>query len=215
MVFSLSVWVQAQASDSSHLAQALKRTISLDLDMSDWEGLPEYLIELSNAEEPTLVKETGYFSLAWDDDYLYVKGVFEQAEASLSIGLAEDSKEWWLGDTLEVFIRLAPEQRFHYASSPDATRFVAFLTDNNYQSLSQLDALAWTLQLAFPLSGSSLPAIQTGDSWEFKIGRGNSLAKEYSLWPMGGDFLGESNYGLVYFTEQIESDSIVFDKLSQ
>lgn len=215
LFLNLVVFAHAQASEPGTIAQALKRSISLDEDMSDWEGLPIYSINLNNAEAPVVVTEQGYFSVAWDEQHLYVLGVFNQPQANLITGLAEDAEEWWTADTFEVFVRLEPETLLHYATNPDGTGFLNFLTDNAYESFSSLGEEGWSLQLAFPLTSHALPTVQTGDSWEFKVGRGNPNAKEYSLWPLGGDFLGEDNFGLIYFTEQIESESVLSDRLKQ
>lgn len=203
----------AQASEPGTIAQALKRSISLDDDMTDWDGLPVYAVNLSNSESPEAVSQQGYFNVAWDDTYLYIRGVFEQPQSSLTVGLTEDAEEWWNADTLEVFVQLTPESTLHYAANPDGTGFTNFLTDNYFETYSSVTEDFWTLQLAFPLGVNALPLIQTEDVWEFKVGRGNTSTKEYSLWPLGGDFLGEENYGLIYFTEQIESESIISEKL--
>jgi hypothetical protein len=214
-ILSLGVYVNAQASEPGTIAQALKRSINLDDDMTDWEGLPVYAVNLSNSETPEAVSEQGYFSVAWDEQHLYLLGVFTQSQANLITGLAEDAEEWWNADTLEVFVRLEPDTILHYATSPDGTGFLNFLTDNAYETYSSISEEGWSLQLAFPLASNALAAAQTGESWEFKVGHGNPSAKEYSLWPLGGDFLGEDNFGLLYFTEQIESESIISDKLKQ
>ncbi len=215
LILSLSTFVNAQASEPGTIAQALKRSISLDDDMSDWDGLPVYAINLSNTDAPESVTEQGHFSVAWDEQHLYLLGVFTQPQANLITGLTADTEEWWNADTFEVFVRLVPETILHYATSPDGTGFLNFLTDNAYETHSSLTEEGWSLQIAFPLASPALPAVQTGDSWDFKVGRGNPVAKEYSLWPLGGDFLGEDNFGLLYFTEQIESESILSDKLKQ
>ena len=211
LVISVS---QAQISEPGHIAQALKRSITLDADMSDWEGLPRYEVALSNTEEPSTFEQAGYFSVAWDDAFLYVMAVFRQPQDSLTIGLGEDAEEWWLGDTFELFIRFADGQdALHYAANPDGARYKAFLTSNDFEVLSAIEEERWMVELAFPLAKQDLLAIETGDAWAFKVGRGFHSAQEFSLWPMGGDFLAEDNYGLIYFTEQIESDTVLFDRL--
>jgi hypothetical protein len=58
-----------------------------------------------------------------------------------------------------------------------------------------------------------LPTVANADTWEFKVGRGFHNAQEYSLWPRGGDFLGEENYGLLYFTEVLEDEAKLFETL--
>ncbi len=220
LIFSLFVGsflmvAQAQISDASHVAQALKRSITLDDDMSDWEGLPQYSIALNNTELAEPVTQPGFYRVAFDDHFFYVYASFMQTQDSLSMGLSEDAEEWWLADTFEVFVRIEGQEALHYALSPEGIGFTNFLTDNDFQTHSSISEDSWSIQVAFPLVENSLPSVQANDSWELKVGRGNRSAKEYSLWPMGGDFLAEDNYGLVYFTEQIESDSLLFDRLKR
>lgn len=209
------MFAQAQITDASHVAQALKRSITLDDDMSDWEGLPQYRVVLSNTELAEPVTQIGFYSVAFDDDFFYVYASFMQAQDSLTIGLREDAEEWWLADTFEVFVKLEDQEALHYAVSPEGIGFTNFLTDNDFETYSSMAEDSWSIQVAFPLSKHSLPSVQANDSWAFKVGRGNRSAREYSLWPMGGDFLAEDNYGLIYFTEQIESDSLLFDRLKR
>ncbi len=214
-VGSFFIFTHAQISDASHVAQALNRSVTLDDDMSDWEGLPQYSVILNNTELPEPVTQTGFYSVAFDDDFFYIYASFMQTQDSLTMGLSEDAEEWWLADTFEVFVKLEGQDALHYAVSPEGIGFTNFLTDNDFETYSSMAEDSWSIQVAFPLAKNSLPSAQADDSWELKVGRGNRSAKEYSLWPMGGDFLAEDNYGLVYFTKQIESDSLLFDRLKR
>lgn len=205
--------VNAQATNPNHLAQALKTTITLDADLSDWEGLPQYTVNLSNTEDPTMFEQAGYYQVAWDDTNLYLLGVFQQSQDSLTTGFAEDDEQWWTGDSFELFVRFTGQEPLHFAANPDGTRFTAFLTSNAYESFSEVQEQQWVIQLAFPFN-NDLPRPNTTDSWEIKVGRTFHAAQEFSLWPMGGDFLGEDNYGLLYFTEALEDNAALFERLN-
>jgi hypothetical protein len=83
----------AQTLDSSDLAQALKRTITLGQGLEQWQDLPQYPITLSNALEPTPVTSSGYYSVVWDDANLYILGVFEQPRETLLATLPTDAQK--------------------------------------------------------------------------------------------------------------------------
>jgi Carbohydrate family 9 binding domain-like len=183
-------------------ATALKRSINIGGDMGQWEGLTQYPIELSNTAEPQAVTQKGYFSLAWDDTNLYILGVFDQPKDSLSATLTGDAEEWWNEDTMEIFLRLpSGSEPLHFAASPLGARFANLLSSDNYFTASRVEDERWILEMAFPLGLGDLPTVKTGDSWELKVGRGNIAASEYSLWPIGKDFLAEDNFGVLLFAE--------------
>jgi hypothetical protein len=183
-------------------ATAIKRTITVGGDLAQWDGLTQYAVELSNATEPQAVTLKGYFSVAWDDTNLYFLGVFDQPKESIMATLSSDAEEWWNEDTMEIFLRLPgnPEM-LHYASSPLGVRFSNLLTSDDYITNSRVEDARWILEMAFPLVMAELPAVKPGDTWELKVGRGNVAAQEYSLWPMGKDFLAEDNFGMLVFSE--------------
>jgi hypothetical protein len=190
---------------SSSLAQeatAVKRTITIGGDLTQWDGLTRYMVELSNAAEPQAVTLKGYFSVAWDDTNLYFLGVFEQPKETIMATLTSDAEEWWNEDTMEIFLRLSSNsEMLHYASSPLGARFSNFLTSDNYFTNSRVEDTRWILEMAFPLGMAELPAVTSSDTWELKVARANVAAKEYSLWPMGKDFLAEDNFGTLVFSE--------------
>jgi hypothetical protein len=183
-------------------ATAVKRSINIGGDLTQWDGLTQYPVELSNAAEPQPVTQKGYFSVVWDDTNLYFLGVFEQSKDSVTATLTSDVEEWWNEDTMEIFLRLPgnPEM-LHYASSPLGSRFANLLTSDNYFTHSRVEDTRWILEMAFPLGLNELPAVKDGDSWELKVGRGNVKAQEYSLWPAGKDFLAADNFGTLLFGE--------------
>jgi hypothetical protein len=39
-------------------------------------------------------------------------------------------------------------------------------------------------------------------------------AKEYSLWPNGGDFQAEDNFGRLYFTETLEEPGVLLEEIN-
>lgn len=213
---SLICWTLtfAQTLDAGDIAQAVKRTITLGQGLEQWQDLPQYPVELSNTEEPTPVLFSGYYSVAWDDTNLYVLGVFTQPQETLAATLPTDAPEWWAGDTLELFVRTAKDQeKLHFAMNPAGTPFAAFTATTNYQAVGQVAETRWLLEVAIPLN-DVLPAVKAGDLWEFKVGRSYVGAKEYSLWPNGGDFQGETNFGRLYFTENLEDPEALYTRLA-
>jgi Carbohydrate family 9 binding domain-like len=204
----------AQPLDSGDLAQALKRTMKLGSGLEQWQDLPQYPITLSNALEPTLVTSPGYYSVAWDDANLYVLGVFEQPQETLLATLPTNAPEWWTGDTLEIFVRFATDaEKLHFAMNPSGTPFVEFTSSVNYQAVSQVEETRWLLEVAIPLA-DVLPAVTVGDVWSFKVGRSYLATNEYSLWPNGGDFQAETNFGSLYFTTALEDPETLYTRLA-
>lgn len=202
MKYLFSLLVLLSSLGLAQEAIAVKRSINIGGDLSQWDGLVQYPVELSNAAEPQAVTQKGYFSIAWDDTNLYVLGVFEQPKETLTATLSSDAEEWWLEDTMEIFLRLPADSEIrHYASSPLGTRFLNFLSSSTYFTHSRLEDTRWILEMAFPLGLTELPAVKAGDKWELKVGRGNVAANEYSLWPAGRDFLAEDNFGTLTFAE--------------
>jgi hypothetical protein len=213
-VMWLCSWLAAQPLDSGDIAQAVKRTITLGGGLEQWQDLPQYPVTFSNAAEPTPVTSAGYYSVAWDDANLYVLGVFDQPQETLLASLPGDAPEWWTGDTLEIFVRPTPgAERLHFAMNPRGTPFAEFTSSVNYQAVSQSEETRWILEVALPF-GDVLPAVQVGDVWGFKVGRGYVSASEYSLWPNGGDFQGETNFGSLYFTETLEDPEDLYSRLA-
>jgi hypothetical protein len=213
-VMWLCSWLAAQTLDSGDIAQAVKRTITLGGGLEQWQDLPQYPVILSNAAEPIPVASSGYYSVAWDDANLYILGVFNQEQETLLASLPTDAPEWWTGDTLEVFVRsVAGAERLHFAMNPSGTPFAAFTSSVNYQAVSQLGETRWILEVAIPL-GDALPTVTVGDIWNFKVGRGYIAANEYALWPNGGDFQGEENFGRLYFTETLEDPGELYTRLA-
>jgi hypothetical protein len=207
-------WLGAQTLDSGDVAQAVKRTITLGGGPEQWQDLPQYPITLSNAAEPMPVTSSGYYSVAWDDQNLYLLGVFEQPQETLLATLPTDAPEWWTGDTLEIFVRsAATSERLHFAMNPSGTPFAEFTSSVAYQAVGQVEETRWILEVAIPL-GDVLPAVQVGDVWQFKVGRGYVSANEYSLWPNGGDFQGEANFGSLYFTETLQDPETLYTRLA-
>jgi hypothetical protein len=202
----------AQTLDAGDIAQAVKRTIEPGQGLEQWQDLPKYPVALSNAAEPVPVLFSGYYSVAWDEANLYVLGVFEQLQETLSADLPSDAPEWWTGDTLEIFAQPATD-KLHFAMSPSGTPFAAFTSSTNYQAISQLEETRWILEVVLLLN-DVLPAAQAGAAWEFKVGRSLINSNEYSLWPNGGDFQGETNFGRLYFTDALEDAEALYTRLA-
>ncbi len=205
--------VLSQTLDSADLAQALQRTITLGGGLVQWQDLPQYPISLSNAEEPIPVAFAGYYSVAWDDTNLYILGVFNQPQETLAATLPTDAPEWWTGDTLEIFVRPEGQEKLHFAMNPAGTPFAELTSSDKYRAVSQLEETRWLIEVAIPL-GDVLPALTLGDVWAFKVGRGYVAENEYSLWPNGGNFQGESNFGSLYFTTALEDPDALYTRLA-
>ena len=188
------------------MAQAVKRTISVGGDLKQWDGLPQYKVILSNGVPSVPVNNSGYYSLAYDDQNLYVLGVFDQPKDTVKAVLNTDAGEWWNDDVMELFIRTQPfvnaPVEAHFAVNPAGTRFKAYTATTDYKSVGRIEDNRWVLELAIPLNTATFPAVKAGDIWALKVGREHQKAAEFPIWPVGGDFNSPNNYGYLAFTEQ-------------
>lgn len=188
------------------VAQAVRRPITIGGDLRQWEGLPQYRVILSNGVPSVPVKNSGYYSLAYDDQFLYVLGVFDQPQETVVAKLPSEAAEWWTDDVMELFIRPQPYAKvpsdLHFAVNPAGTRFKAYTATTEYRSAGRIEAGRWVLELALPLNTATLPAVKAGDVWGLKVGREHQKAAEFPLWPVGGDFNSPNNYGYLAFTEE-------------
>lgn len=199
----------AQAADPiapTSVAQVTKRTINIGGDLKQWDGLPKYEVILSNGVPSVPVTHKGYFSMAYDDQNLYVLGVFDQDKATVLTKLNSDAPEWWNDDVMELFFRPTPfgkaPEELHLATSPNGTRFKAYTFTTDYVSKGDIGDKQWMLQMAIPLNKAGLPAVKEGDVWGLKVGREHQKAAEYPLWPIGGDYSAPGNYGYMVFSEK-------------
>ena len=135
-----TAWAQTApgAVAPSSVAQAVKKTIAIGGDLTQWDGLAQYRVIQSNGVPSVPVKNSGYYSLAWDDQNLYVLGVFEQPGDTVRAKLATDAAEWWNDDVMELFIRTQPYAKapadLHFAINPAGTRFKAYTATTDYKS---------------------------------------------------------------------------------
>ncbi|THF68389.1 hypothetical protein E7T06_16740 [Deinococcus sp. Arct2-2] len=191
---------------TSSVAQAVRKTITLGGDLKQWDGVPQYPVTLSNGVPSVPVKNSGYYSLAWDEQNLYVLGVFNQPKATVLAKLAPEAGEWWNDDVLELFVRTNPYAKapadLHFAINPAGTRFKAYTATTDYKSAGRIEDTRWVLELAIPLNSATFPAAKTGDVWALKVGREHQKAAEYPIWPVGGDFNSPNNYGYLAFVQQ-------------
>ncbi|GAA4017982.1 hypothetical protein GCM10022631_33490 [Deinococcus rubellus] len=191
---------------ASSVAQAVKRTINVGGDLKQWDGLPQYKVILSNGVPSVPVNNSGYYSLAYDDQNLYVLGVFDQPKDSVKAVLKTDAGEWWNDDVMELFIRTQPfvnaPAEAHFAVNPAGTRFKAYTATTDYKSVGRIEDNRWVLELAIPLNTATFPAVKAGDIWALKVGREHQKAAEFPIWPVGGDFNSPNNYGYLAFTEK-------------
>jgi hypothetical protein len=207
IILALGSSGNAQNFKPEHVAQAVQRTIQIGGKLSQWAGLPQYPVVLSNSFPASPVKSKGYFSLAWDKNFLYVLGVFDQAKNTIIAKNKADANVWWSDDALEIYFRTNPKDSsgeiLHFAVSPNGTRFARSTSGDKYQSHSRIEAKRWVLELAFVL-GKQLPKASAGQAWQLKIGREHQRAKEFPIWPVGGDFSSSGNLGYLVFTPKLE-----------
>lgn len=202
---------QNQVFRPDYLAQAAQRTIKLGAGLKQWAGLPRYRVALSNGFPAVPVKFGGYFSLAWDAKKLYVLGVFDQPRRTIAARNKPDTSQWWTDDAMEVYLRPDAADSsipyLHYAVNPSGTRFRVQTSGDGFEVRSRIEAGRWMLELAFPLGSKNLPAVNAGTAWGLKIGREHQAAREFPVWPMGGDFSANSNFGFVLFNQKPEPAS--------
>ncbi len=200
------------------VAQAVRRTIQVGGDLKQWDGLPKYTVNLSNGVPSVPVKNSGYYSLAFDDQYLYVLGVFDQPKDTVLAKLATDAPEWWNDDVQELYIRPTPfvaaPTDLHFATNPLGTRFKAYTATTDYKSAGRIEDNRWVLELALPLNTATLPAVKSGDIWGLKVGREHQRAAEYPIWPVGGDFGSPNNFGYLAFTDQLAEPAALASTIS-
>ncbi len=200
-----------------HVAQSLQRSIQIGGDLAQWDGIPTYAIELSNGFPVIPVKEKGYFSVAWDTQNLYVLGIFDQAKDTVLAKLKTDAPVWWKDDGMELFIRSDAFTKIptdlHFAINPNGVRFKAYTATTDYQSIGRIEDGRWILELAIPLGTKTLPKVSDNSVWGFKVGREHPVVGEYPMWPMGGDFNAETNYGLLSFQINLQDSQALYDKL--
>ncbi|GEM49304.1 endo alpha-1,4 polygalactosaminidase [Deinococcus cellulosilyticus] len=198
----------AQSLKPEYIAQATERTITLDGDLSDWAGLPQYTIEMSNGFPSVPVSSKGYFQVAYDKDNLYLVGVFNQAKDTVLAKLAQDAPEWWNDDVLEIYFQPNRTDKVptsqHFAINPAGVRFKNYTATTEYQTASKIEDNRWIVEVAFPLGKGVFAAAGDGSAWNLKVGREHQKAGEYPLWPMGGDFNAETNYGILSFNKTLQ-----------
>ncbi len=190
--------------DPAHVAQAARRTIQIGGDLAQWDGLPRYEVILSNTFPAKPVGSKGYFSVAWDDQNLYLLGVFQQRSDTLRAQNPADHPEWWTDDTMEVFLKpnLKAAEYLHLAANPRGTRFKAYTFTTEYRTASRIGPDAWVLEWAIPFASLKVSPPSVGAFWGLKVGREHQAASEYPLWPMGGDYHSPSNFGYLVFVDR-------------
>ncbi len=203
--------------DPGHIAQAVRKTMALGQGLAQWEGLPRYEVILSNTYPPVPVKHTGYFSVAWDDENLYVLGVFQQKAETVKAALPADHPEWWQDDTMELFLKLDPKDKgapvLHLAANPKGTRFKAYTFTTEYRTVGRIEEDRWILEWAIPFATLGR-APEPGEVWALKVGREHQAASEYPLWPMGGDYHSPTNFGYLVFVDQPQDPKVLAEKVT-
>ncbi|SDF41603.1 Carbohydrate family 9 binding domain-like [Thermus arciformis] len=166
-------------------------------------GLPAYAVRLTHTYPPEEARFPGLFQVAYDGEALYLLARFSQAAPPKAQRDAEDP-EWWRDDTLEVFLRTDPwddeAPDLHLAVNPKGVRFRRYTAPLDYEARTGLLPQGWWAELRLPFGGP-LPKPRPGTLWQLKVGRGHPEAREYTLWPMGGDFHSPGNYSYLAFLE--------------
>lgn len=200
-------WAVAQV-DSTHVAQAVFRSIQIGKGLEQWEGLPRYPVFLSNTFPAKPVSHDGYFQVAWDGDNLYFLGVFQQKGTTVKASLPQDHPEWWRDDTMELFLKRDAKDKgaevMHLAANPEGTRFKAYTYTVDYRTRGQIGPERWILEWAIPFASLKAPTPKVGEVWSLKVGREHQAAGEYPLWPMGGDYHAPTNFGFLVFVDQLQ-----------
>ncbi|MEN2981914.1 MAG: endo alpha-1,4 polygalactosaminidase [Thermus sp.] len=202
--------------DPAHVAQAVRRTVQLGKGLEAWRGLPQYPVLLSNTFPAKPVAHKGYFSLAWDEKNLYVLGVFEQRAETVKASLPPDHQEWWQDDTMEIFLKPDPKGVgvLHLAANPRGTRFRAYTSTTDYRTAGRIEGGRWILEWAIPFAALKVPSPKAGTIWSLKVGREHQAAREYPLWPMGGDYHAPTNFGYLVFVERLEDPKALAAKVA-
>lgn len=172
-------------------ARAVRGDILLGNDITQWETLPHYDLSLPSSDGTTQTS-AGFFTLGWTSKALLVLGVFEQLPTSSA------RSEWWLEESLELFIRVQPDSEpVHLSVSPDGEALTEVVIEA-LESASRFSEKRWILELAISLDALGLPSIETSDVWHFKIARG--VLGDFAFWPAGERF-SEAEFGEVEFVE--------------
>lgn len=202
--------------DPGLVAQAAWRTIRIGEGLSQWEGLPRYEVALSNTFPAKPVAHKGYFSLAWDQENLYVLGVFEQRAETVRAQNPPDHSEWWTDDTMEIFLRFNPKgaEYVHLAANPKGTRFKAYTFTTAYRTAGRVEKDRWILEWAIPFASLKVTPPTVGTVWGLKVGREHQAASEYPLWPVGGDYHAPTNFGYLVFVKEPQDPKALADRIA-
>ena len=217
IVATLFSSIRAEKLKPEHIAQSLQQSIQIGGDLSQWDNIPSYPVELSNGFPAVPVNDKGLFSVAWDSQNLYVLGIFDQAKDTVMAKLKTGAPVWWKDDGLELFIRTDPfakvPNNLHFAINPAGVRFKAYTATTDYQAIGRIEDNRWVLELAIPLGTKTLPKVTEGSVWGLKVGREHPGAGEFPIWPMGGDFNAQTNYGLLSFSKSLQETQTLYTKL--
>ena len=152
--------------------------------------LPSYELSLPEGDG------SGFFTLAWTSKALLVLGVCDRFETQNS------EPGWWLGDSLELFIRANPEGKpVLFSISPTGELLNASAQLETLETATRLSEKRWILELAIPLAEVGLPTIDVGDVWQFKIARHMGHSDNTAVWPKGTDIQNSDHAGTIEFVD--------------
>lgn len=179
----------------------------VDGETDDWQRVQFYTgfyeAEVGATDQIALVQSE--FAVAWDEMALYVAVVcLDQYDMELSMSRQDGDWDWYNDDTVELYIIPGEgAEPVHYVVNPAETKFGTFVDvggfQYNYEVRVGIDPDLWVAEFRIPLDGNPLPKPKEGDVWKFKVGRRYALRQYMSLWPKGGDFDADDNYGTIKF----------------
>lgn len=179
----------------------------IDGETDDWQKVPFYTgfyeAEIDDTDKAAPVQSE--FAVAWDGMALYVVVTcLDQYDMELSMSRQDGEWDWYNDDTVELYIIPGEgAQPVHFIVNPADTKFGNFVDvggfQYNYEVKAGIDPDLWVAEFRIPLDKNPLPVPKEGDIWKFKVGRRYALRQYKSLWPRGGKFDANDNYGTLTF----------------
>jgi hypothetical protein len=207
LVASSAVFAKATGGVDKVEAPFVKDGFWIDGETDDWQKVPFYtgfaVAETADTNKEAPVQSE--FAVAWDEMALYVVvNCLDQYDMELSMSRQDGDWDWYNDDTVEIYIIPGEGKKpVHYIVNPAETKFGNFVDvggfNYNYEVKVGIDPDQWAAEFRIPLDKNPLPVPKAGDTWKFKIGRRYALRQYMSLWPRGGQFDDDDNYGTITF----------------
>ena len=179
----------------------------IDGETDDWQKVSFYtgFYVAETSDKGTEAPVQSEFAVAWDEMALYVTVTcLDQYDMELSMSRQDGDWDWYNDDTVELYIIPGEGKKpVHYIVNPAGTKFGNFVDvggfNYNYEVKVGIDPGSWIAEFRIPLDKNPLPMPKDGDTWKFKVGRRYALRQYMSLWPSGGKFDDDDNYGTITF----------------